>query len=136
MKRPVLLAALLVCLTAAPHVFAQPAGPQPWWPVQPRPLPLVHPLFSSDAVLQRDLATPIWGWAKPGEKISVTVDGKAAAQAVAGADGRWATKLGPFKAGGPHTVVVEGGVLESGKGINVPSVAMNGGSSSFVTSRA
>ena len=104
MKRLALLTALLAVLSAAPHVEAQPAGPQPWWPVQPRPLPLLHPLFSSDAVLQRDIAAPIWGWAKPGEKISVAIDGKPVAQAVAGADGRWTAKVGPFPAGGPHTV--------------------------------
>ena len=60
-------------------------------------------------MLQRDIAAPIWGWAKPGEKISVAIDGKPVAQAVAGADGRWTAKVGPFPAGGPHTVAVEGG---------------------------
>lgn len=104
-----LLTALLAALTFSPHASAQPTGPQPWWPVQPRALPFLHPLFTSDMVMQRDLAAPIWGWAKPGDKITVQVDGKAAAEAVAGADGRWAAKVGPFAAGGPHTVVVEGG---------------------------
>ena len=109
MKRLALLIALLVTLAVATHVSAQPAGPQPWWPVQPRALPFLHPLFTSDMVLQRDIAAPIWGWAKSGDKISVQVDGKPAAQAVAGKDGRWTAKVGPFAAGGPHTVVVEGG---------------------------
>ena len=109
MKRLALLTALLAVLSAAPHVEAQPAGPQPWWPVQPRALPFLHPLFSSDAVLQRDIKAPIWGWAKAGEKISVAVDGKVVATTVAGPDGRWAAKLGPFPAGGPHTIEVEGG---------------------------
>lgn len=107
-KLLLLLAALLALANAEP-LCAQPAGPQPWWPVQPRPLPFLHSLFTSEMVLQRDVAAPIWGWAKPGEKISVSVDGQPAAQAVAGADGRWSAKVGPFKAGGPHTVVVEGG---------------------------
>ncbi|MFM8468487.1 MAG: sialate O-acetylesterase [Limisphaerales bacterium] len=107
--RSKLILALLLALTGAGGLRAQPAGPQPWWPVQPRPLPFVHPLFSSDAVLQRDIAAPIWGWAKPGEKVSVAVDGKVVAQAVAGVDGRWAAKVGPFPAGGPHTLVIEGG---------------------------
>ncbi len=109
MKRIVLRAALLAALTLAPHISAQPAGPQPWWPVQPRALPFLHSLFTSDMVLQREMAAPIWGWAKPGEKISVSVDGQPAAQAIAGTDGRWSAKVGPFKAGGPHTVEVEGG---------------------------
>ena len=109
MKRLALLIALLVTLAVATHVSAQPAGPQPWWPVQPRALPFLHPLFTSDMVLQRDIAAPIWGWAKSGDKISVQVDGTPAAQAVAGKDGRWTAKVGPFAAGGPHTVVIEGG---------------------------
>ena len=104
-----MLATLLAAFTLAPRVSGQPAGPQPWWPMQPRPLPFLHSLFTSDMVLQRDIAAPIWGWAKPGEKIAVSVDGQPAAQAVAGKDGRWAAKVGPFKAGGPHTVEVEGG---------------------------
>lgn len=106
-SRRCLLLAVLLALCA--RTVAQPAGPQPWWPVQPRAMPFVHSLFTSDMVLQRDIAAPIWGWAKPGDKITVQVDGKSAAQAVAGADGRWAAKVGPFAAGGPHTVVVEGG---------------------------
>ena len=105
-RRCLLLAVL--CVLCA-RTVAQPAGPQPWWPVQPRAMPFLHPLFTSDMVLQRDIAAPIWGWAKPGDKISISVDGKPAAQAIAGADGRWMTKVGPFAAGGPHTVVVEGG---------------------------
>lgn len=109
MKQIALLIALLATLTVASHVSAQPVGPQPWWPVQPRALPFLHPLFTSDMVLQRDIGAPIWGWAKAGDKITVQVDGKPAAQAVAGKDGRWMAKVGPFTAGGPHTVVIEGG---------------------------
>ena len=109
MKRIATLFILLVSLTVVPRLSAQPVGPQPWWPVQPRALPFLHPLFTSDMVLQRDIAAPIWGWAKPGDKITVQVDGKPAALAVAGKDGRWTAKVGPFAAGGPHTVVVEGG---------------------------
>ena len=109
MKRIAALFILLVSLTVVPRLSAQPVGPQPWWPVQPRVMPFLHPLFTTDMVLQRDIAAPIWGWAKPGDKIMVLVDGKLAGQSSAGADGRWLAKVGPFKAGGPHTVVIEGG---------------------------
>jgi len=87
---------------------AQPVGPQEWWPTKPRPLPLVHPLFSTNMVLQRDIAVPVWGWSEPGDRLTVSVDGKPAGEAVAGADGRWTTKIGPFPAGGPHTVSIRG----------------------------
>ena len=84
MKQIALLSGLLAALTFVPRVSAQPAGPQPWWPVQPRAMPFLHPLFTSDMVLQRDIAAPIWGWAKSGDKISIAVDGKPTALAVAG----------------------------------------------------
>lgn len=101
---------LLLGMFLSSSAFAQPQGPQPWWPTQPQPLPFLHPLFADDMVLQRDIAAPIWGWAKPGDKIAVQVDGQPAGQpAVAGNDGRWTTKIGPFVAGGPHEIVVEGG---------------------------
>ncbi len=29
-------------------------------------LPLLHPLFSDHAVLQRDAKVPVWGWTEPG----------------------------------------------------------------------
>ena len=89
--------------------MGQPKGPQPWWPVQPRPLPLVHPLFTDDMVLQRNVQAPIWGWSTPGDTVTLWVDGQAAGkQAVVGKDGKWMTKIGPYAAGGPHTITVAG----------------------------
>ncbi len=104
------LLSLMLGLVGVEAALAQPQGPQPWWPIQPRPLPFLHPLFSDDMVLQRDIAAPVWGWSKPGDKVSIEVDGKPAGQvAVAGTDGRWTTKIGPFVAGGPHSITVAGG---------------------------
>jgi len=40
-------------------------------PVAASTRPLLHPLFSDGAVLQRDRAIPIWGFANPGDTISV-----------------------------------------------------------------
>ena len=93
-----------------------PAQPQDWWPTQPQKLPFVHPLFSNEMMLQRDIADPIWGWSVPGDTITVTVqDAKggspgtgANATAVAGADGKWLTKIGPFPAGDPLTLTIHG----------------------------
>ena len=93
-----------------------PTQPQDWWPTQPQKLPFVHTLFSSDMVLQRGVADPIWGWSFPGDTITVTVlDSKggspganANARAVAGEDGQWLTKIGPFPAGGPLTLTIHG----------------------------
>ena len=69
-------------------------------------------IFGSNMVLQRDQALPIWGWAEPGEEVSVALgDNKASAKA--GADGKWAVKLAPMKAAEKsphpaHTLVVKG----------------------------
>ena len=61
--------------------------------------PLLHPLFSDNMVLQREIAAPIWGWAKPGESVKVSFEGKSAI-GKADAEGKWKVKLGPFSAGG------------------------------------
>lgn len=103
------LVSLLLVSVGAVEVSAQPKGPQPWWPVQPRPLPFVHSLFTDDAVLQRDVQAPIWGWSTPGDIVRVAIDGKPTGkEAIAGKDGKWMTKIGPCPAGGPHTLTVAG----------------------------
>lgn len=48
--------------------------------------------LTSNAVLQRNVPVNVWGWADPGEKISVSF-GKNTVQTTAGADGRWIAKL-------------------------------------------
>lgn len=58
---PRLLLSLIAIVLCGNFGTAQPQGPQPWWPTQPQSLPFLHPLFSSDAVLQRDIALPVWG---------------------------------------------------------------------------
>lgn len=58
-------------------------------------------------VLQRDSRINIWGWASPGEKVTVKFAGKKA-QAVTSPDGRWQLQLPPVKAGGPHIMQLEG----------------------------
>lgn len=108
MSRPCLLG-VVVALLGSGAALAQPKGPQPWWPVQPRALPFVHSLFTDNMVLQRDTRAPIWGWSTPGDVVTVSVDGKSTGQqAVAAKDGKWLTRIGPYAAGGPHTLTVAG----------------------------
>lgn len=59
--------------------------------------PLLHPLFSDHAVLQRDRPATIWGWAEPGTKVTVRFAGQTK-QASAGPDGKWACALDPLVA--------------------------------------
>jgi sialate O-acetylesterase len=64
-------------------------------------------VLSAGMVLQRGTALPFWGWASPGEEVTVSIGGNTAS-AVAGSDGRWRLSLAPMTAGGSHTVVVQG----------------------------
>ena len=49
-------------------------------------------VISNNMVLQRGQPVPIWGWAEPGESVTITVAGKTA-RAPAGQDGRWQVRL-------------------------------------------
>lgn len=64
-------------------------------------------IFSDHAVLQRDMKLPVWGWAKPGEEVTVTLCGQ---QLKCAADdmGRWQVMFEPLTLGDPLTMVVEG----------------------------
>jgi sialate O-acetylesterase len=58
-------------------------------------------------VLQREQPIPVWGWADPGEEVSVRLGGKEVS-AAAGDDGRWMVRLPALKAGGPEELTVKG----------------------------
>lgn len=64
-------------------------------------------IFGSHMVLQRDMSDKVWGWAKPGEKISVAIANQSKST-TAGDDGKWSVNLDPMPAGGPHTLTVKG----------------------------
>lgn len=89
--------------------------------------PFLHPLFTDNMVLQRGVADPVWGWTEPGQRVTVSLKGasnsvttaagttttstsaiSAASTVVAGADGKWMAKIGPFKEGGPYTLTISG----------------------------
>ena len=53
-------------------------------------------VIGSHMVLQRGQPVPIWGWAPPGEKLSVRFAGQTKS-ATAGADGRWEVRLAPLQ---------------------------------------
>jgi len=64
-------------------------------------------IFGSNMVLQRGMEIPVWGWAEPGEEVTVKL-GDHSATTKAGDDKRWDVKLPAHKAGGPHTVAISG----------------------------
>ena len=62
-------------------------------------------LFSDHVVLQRQKPIPVWGWAKPGEKVKVTLAGQTM-DAKADPAGKWRVNFKPLEAGGPHSLQV------------------------------
>lgn len=74
-------------------------------------------IFSDHMVLQRDKPVPVWGWAEPGDQVTVDFAGQRRS-AEAGVDGKWLVRLEPLatnatpgtltvtsaKSGGPLTV--------------------------------
>ncbi len=54
-------------------------------------------VFSDHMVLQQNQAVPVWGWANPGEQITVKFSGQAKT-AAADEGGKWMVKLAPMKA--------------------------------------
>jgi len=64
-------------------------------------------VFGDHMVVQREIPIPIWGTAKPGEQVTVSLADETA-KAVAGKDGRWNVRLKPRPAGGPLILTVTG----------------------------
>lgn len=63
-------------------------------------------IFSDQMVLQADTPAPIWGQARPGATVSVTL-GELSAQGTADEKGNWRVDLPAGPAGGPWDLVVE-----------------------------
>ena len=88
------LATVLLALVAAnpPHIRADVKLPA---------------IFGSHMVLQRDQKDRVWGWAEPGEEVTVKIAGQSKS-AKSGPDGAWQVVLDPMPAGGPHTLTIHG----------------------------
>ena len=72
-------------------------------------------VFSDHMVLQRSNVAPVWGWAEPGEKVTVQFAGQTK-KVTAGNDGKWMVRLdaiedtkvsGELKVAGKNTVTVK-----------------------------
>jgi len=64
-------------------------------------------VIGSHMVLQQDMPVKVWGWAKPGEEVTVTLAGNHE-KATANKRGEWKVELPKMKAGGPHKMTVKG----------------------------
>ncbi len=67
----------------------------------------VPAIFGPHMVLQRDQKDRVWGWAEPGEEVTVALEGQTKSTK-AGADGSWQVVLDPMPAGGPFTISIKG----------------------------
>jgi sialate O-acetylesterase len=91
----------------------------------------VPSLISDGMVLQRDTPLTIWGWAAPGEKITVQLNRKAY-KTTTDASGKWQVKLPAMKAGGPFTMDIAGNTQLSIKDILIGDVWFCSGQSNMV----
>lgn len=62
-------------------------------------------IVSNGMVLQRDTPLKIWGWAKPGQKVTVQFKGQKL-HTLTDSKGNWQTKLSATSAGGPYVIQV------------------------------
>lgn len=65
-------------------------------------------IFGHQMVLQREQPLPVWGWAKPGEQVTVQLD-QDRQTATCDANGKWMVKLPARDAGGPYTLSAQSG---------------------------
>jgi len=97
----------------------------------PAPAELKLPaVFGDNMVLQRDMKLPVWGWAAPGEEVTVSVPGQTA-RATADAQGRWKTTLAPLRIGDPVEVVVKAGKTITLKNVLIGDVWVCSGQSNM-----
>lgn len=64
-------------------------------------------IFGDHMVLQQKQDNPVWGWAAPGETITVSINGQSH-MAQANQDGYWKVTLRPIPAGGPYRMEIAG----------------------------
>ncbi len=90
----------------------------------------VNSMFSTNAVLQRDMEVPVWGTA--GENDTVTVEFRDQKLSTAAKNGKWMVKLQPMKAGGPYIMKIKsaGSEIEL-RNIMVGEVWLCGGQSNM-----
>jgi sialate O-acetylesterase len=66
----------------------------------------LHALFSDHMVLQRDASVSIWGWAAPGETVTVSPAWGDPVEVETSESGQWTASIRTPDAGGPSTMTV------------------------------
>jgi sialate O-acetylesterase len=93
----------------------------------------LYPLFTDNAVLQRDIRLPVFGTAEGG-KVTVSLAGKTLVATAK--DGEWRVVFEPLKAGGPYTLTVKGQSTLTVKNILIGDVWICTGQSNMASGLA
>lgn len=73
---------------------------------KPKPAIELGAPFADNAILQRQMPVPVWGWSTPGTEVTVEFAGQKKS-ATAGEDGKWMLKLDALKANAtPQEMVI------------------------------
>ncbi len=87
-------------------------------------------VFSDHMVLQRNVKLPVWGWASPGEVVTVTL-GQTTRSATTPSGGRWQVDFDPLPAGGPIAMAVTSSNVILVKDILIGEVWLGSGQSNM-----
>ena len=90
----------------------------------------VPAIIGENMALQQGIPVPIWGWADPGEDVTVTYAGQSKATK-AGDDKKWMVKLDALKVGAPSDMVIKGKNTLTLKNVIVGEVWVNSGQSNM-----
>jgi sialate O-acetylesterase len=91
----------------------------------------VPSLVGDNMVLQQGRKSRVWGWAAPGEHVTVSLVGRGKAGATADGRGRWEVFLGPLKSGGPFVLTIAGANTLTFKNVLVGDVWVCSGQSNM-----
>jgi len=68
---------------------------------------VLPPFFNCNMVLQQGIEIPVWGWASPGEKVTVTFE-KNTVSTRTSKNGKWRVNLPKMDYGGPYKMTIKG----------------------------
>jgi sialate O-acetylesterase len=88
-------------------------------------------VIGDNMVLQQGGQVPIWGWADPCGKITITASWGGKWEATADANGNWMVKIKPGKPGGPYEMTISDGNAITLKNILVGEVWVCSGQSNM-----
>ena len=88
------------------------------------------PFFNCNMVLQQGIPIPVWGWASPGEKVTVTLDKNVMTTRTA-KNGKWRVNLPIMNSGGPYMMTVKGKDLHTFGNVMIGEVWVCSGQSNM-----